>query len=106
MGTEMLLLGFWEGVVKGPKRPHQKVKDWRVVVVGFRRCGLYHRLADGGYAYIGPRGTSSLHQPTQSPFSWAAADASSPIPRNDLHHPLFFTFVLRKKKIRWKKKCM
>ncbi|TNN77893.1 hypothetical protein EYF80_011950 [Liparis tanakae] len=41
VGTEMLLLGFWEGVLKGPKRPRPEVKDLKVVVAGFRRCGLY-----------------------------------------------------------------
>ncbi|XP_056292616.1 elastase-1-like [Pseudoliparis swirei] len=47
---------------------YQRVKDRRVVVDGFRRCGLYppdpFRLR---------RGTSSLPPPTQLPFSWATA---------------------------------
>lgn len=37
VGGEPLLLGFQEGVFRDS---YQRQKDWRVVVAGFRRCGL------------------------------------------------------------------
>uniref|UniRef100_UPI003AACBCED uncharacterized protein n=1 Tax=Centroberyx gerrardi TaxID=166262 RepID=UPI003AACBCED len=63
---------------------YQRLKDRRVVVAGFRRCGLYPldpmAIDWSRVMPSGPRrGTSSPPLPTPSASSWATPDATHPI---------------------------
>ncbi|XP_071381368.1 uncharacterized protein [Centroberyx affinis] len=63
---------------------YQRLKDRRVVVAGFRRCGLYPldptAIDWSRVMPSGPRrGTSSPPPPTPSASSWATPDATHPI---------------------------
>ncbi|KAK9528062.1 hypothetical protein VZT92_014560 [Zoarces viviparus] len=62
---------------------YQRVKDWRLVVAGFRRCGLYPldpmAIDWSRIMPYGPRrGASSPPPPTLSASSWAAPDVALP----------------------------